>query len=536
MHAQSLIVKFRALDINHELARVTGNWQKILGKIQVETPDKAMNLMLNHWLLYQTLACRFWARAAFYQAGGAFGFRDQLQDMLALATSQPQLVRQHILLAASRQFVEGDVQHWWHPPFGRGVRTHCSDDLLWLPYVVADYLKVTGDTSILEAQVSFLEGPLLRVDQEDSYYTPTTSHNTAPLFEHCVRALNRSLATGSHGLPLMGSGDWNDGMNRVGHLGKGESVWLAWFLYINLVEFSQLAEQRGDSENAQKWKAHAEKLKASAELEGWDGDWYRRAFFDDGTPLGTAKGVECRIDSLSQSWAAISGAANRERTERAMRSVEKLLVRENDRLILLFTPAFDKTALDPGYIKGYVPGVRENGGQYTHGAVWCVIANTVLGNGDRAMQLFKYLNPVLHGDSVSAIDRYKVEPYVLAADVYSEAPHTGRGGWTWYTGSAGWMYRAGLEFILGIRREGSELVIRPCIPSEWSKYKVTYQHGESKYEIQVENSTRQASGTVKLVLDGIQATKPDRIELKDDRLVHLVHVTLGRGHVSDTNS
>ena len=543
--AQDLIMKYRS-QTNFKAAQlldaVTDQWTGILGKIQVQTPDAAMDLMLNRWLLYQTMVCRFWARAAFYQAGGAYGFRDQLQDLLALVTSQPKLAREHILRSASRQFIEGDVQHWWHPPFGRGVRTHFSDDLLWLPYVLTHYLSVTNDHGILDAQVTFLEGPLLKPDQEDSYYTPNVSHNTASLFEHCARALDKSLATGRHGLPLMGAGDWNDGMNRVGCEGKGESVWLAWFLYTNLVDFTALAERRGDTESAERWHEHAKKLQHSIESEAWDGKWYRRAYFDDGTPLGTASADECRIDSLTQTWAVISGAARKERAEMAMDSVEQELVDTAHQMIRLFTPPFDKTSLDPGYIKGYLPGVRENGGQYTHAAVWCVIAQAMLGRGDRAYRLFKYLNPIDHGNSPTSIERYKVEPYVLAADVYSVEPYVGRGGWTWYTGSAGWMYRAGMEFILGLRLAGDELIIDPCIPSTWTEFSIRYEHEKTIFHIEVKNPHGYEKGVMSCEVDGVSQVETEglqarnRFKLLTDQKEHHVRVVMGPVEFSSVDS
>ncbi len=526
-HARTLVARYRAADPLEVLAEVRSNWDAILGKLQVRSPERAMDLMLNGWLLYQTLACRMWARAAFYQAGGAYGFRDQLQDSMALGLARPDLAREQLLRAARRQFVEGDVQHWWHPPSGRGVRTHFSDDLLWLPYAAAQYASVSGDYDVLGESLPFIEGPALAQNQEDAYFEPEVSLQQATLFEHCARALDRSLATGVHGLPLMGAGDWNDGMNRVGHEGHGESVWLAWFLYSTIEKFAPLAIQRGESGRAESWLRHAQALRAAVEREAWDGAWYRRAYFDDGTPLGSASQAECRIDSLAQSWGAISAAAEPARIRRAMESVDEYLVRSGDNLVLLFTPPFDRTPLDPGYIKGYLPGLRENGGQYTHAAVWCVIAHAMLGNGDRAGELFDMLNPVNHASSRSGVQAYKIEPYVVAADIYAETPHVRRGGWSWYTGAAGWMYRAGVEWILGIRKAGESLAFDPCIPAHWNGFEASYRHGAARYEIKVENPSGVSRGVAAIELDGKMLPPNSAIELRDDGAVHRVRIMLG---------
>jgi len=525
-HASELIQRYRATEVATTFTRVTQSWEQVLAKVQVKTPDRELDLMLNRWLLYQTLSCRMWARAAFYQVGGAFGFRDQLQDSMALVVARPDLARAHLLRAAARQFGEGDVQHWWHPPTGRGVRTHFSDDRVWLPYAVSHYIKVSGDAEVLEETVPFLEGPALGPEQDDAYYEPTQAMEQATLFEHCARALDLSLETGSHGLPLMGSGDWNDGMNRVGNQGKGESVWLAWFLIATLGEFATVAQARGDNERAIRWREHAAQLKAAVEAEAWDGAWYRRAYFDDGSPLGSAANAECRIDSIAQSWGIISGAAETERAQRAMDSVREYLVRYGD-LVLLFTPPFDKTERDPGYIKSYPPGVRENGGQYTHAAVWSVIAYAMLGEGDQAAELLRMLNPINRTATRTGVYAYKVEPYVLSADIYAEPPHVRRGGWTWYTGAAGWFYRAGLEWILGLQVRADKLVFDPCIPKEWRSYSIFYQHENTRYEITVENPNGVAHGITRIELDGERQLNRSSITLQDDGQVHQVRVVLG---------
>jgi cyclic beta-1,2-glucan synthetase len=540
-HALELIKRYRETDVANTLALVKQSWQQVLGKVQVQTPDRELDLLLNSWLLYQTLSCRMWARAAFYQVGGAFGFRDQLQDCMALAVSRPDLMRSQLLRAAARQFTAGDVQHWWHPPNGRGVRTRFSDDRIWLPYAVKHYLKVTGDQEVLAEQLPFLDGPNLAADQDDAYFHPGESLEHASLFEHCARALDVSLTTGVHGLPLIGSGDWNDGMNRVGNKGQGESVWLAWFLITTLTEFAEIADQQGETIRSDAWRAHAAQLRTALETEGWDGAWYRRAFFDDGSPLGSAVNAECRIDSIAQSWAVISAAADSDRSRRAMDSVREYLVRYGDDLILLFTPPFNKTDHDPGYIKSYPPGIRENGGQYTHAAIWSVIAYAMLGEGDQAMELLRMLNPVKRTASRTGMFAYKVEPYVMAADIYSESPHARRGGWTWYTGAAGWFYRAGLEWILGFQLQGDRLIFAPCIPGSWSGYTMMYQYRETRYDITIENPDGATRGIAMLELDGQHQPGADSIALINDGQLHHVRVVIGNlviqdPHVDQANS
>ena len=499
--ARALILATRARDLTAVLDEVKAWWGNLLGAVQVRSPDRALDIMLNGWLMYQTVACRIWARAGFYQASGAYGFRDQLQDGMALTALRPEMTRAHLLRAAARQFPEGDVQHWWLPHSGQGVRTRISDDRVWLSYAVAQYISVSGDSAVLDEVLPFLDGADLRPGEHDNFFQPGISDANATLFEHCARGLDQAIElTGSDGMPLIGTGDWNDGMNRVGEAGQGTSVWLGWLLIATIKTIHPLAVTR-DPARAARWQAHAEAVRLAIERDGWDGAWYRRGRFDDGTLLGSASSAECQIDSIAQSWAVLSGGAAPDRAQQAMQSMMDRLIKPD--LALLFTPPFDHSMPDPGYIKGYPPGLRENGGQYSHAAMWAILAQTRLGNGDAAGALFALLNPINHALTPAETARYKVEPYVIAADVYSVAPHAGRGGWTWYTGSAAWMYRAGIEGLLGITKQGDMLRFAPCFPKVWPQVEIRLSHGPAPCSVKILNPHGLGTGLKTARLNGL---------------------------------
>ncbi|MFS7181583.1 cyclic beta 1-2 glucan synthetase, partial [Serratia proteamaculans] len=522
--AQALLQNYLREDsLQDELQQVAAHWDGILNKVQIGTPQPAVDLLANGWLLYQTLSCRIQARSGYYQSGGAFGFRDQLQDTLALTHAAPERLREQILLCASRQFVEGDVQHWWHPPQGNGVRTRCSDDYLWLPLAICHYLDATDDQSILDEQVGYLEARKLAPGEESSYEQPALSATQETLYQHGVRALKHGLTFGEHGLPLMGAGDWNDGMNMVGLEGRGESVWLGFFLFHILQRYGELAQRRNDADLATQCRQQAATLRDNLRDHAWDGEWYRRGYFDSGEPLGSHQSAECRIDAIAQSWSVLSGAGDQSRSLQAMQSLDKHLVDDQAGLIKLLTPPFDGNGPNPGYIRGYLPGVRENGGQYTHGAVWAVMAFAEMGNIERAWELMALINPINHSLDSTAAERYKVEPYVVTADIYAVAPHVGRGGWSWYTGSAGWMYRLILESLLGLKRHGDRLTVNTRLPADWPQVTVNYREGGSEYQLTV----RQGLGDAQVTVDGEK--QPEAvITLLDDGKIHQVEVTLGQ--------
>jgi len=524
--ALALVHKYRDRDaVGAALDDLRKRWDEILDVVTVETPSSALNLMVNRWLLYQTIACRLWGRSSQYQSSGALGFRDQLQDVMALVHAKPELCRAHILEAARHQFAEGDVLHWWHPPSDAGVRTRCSDDLLWLPFATARYVVATGDESILDESVHLLVGDSLEADETERYARFRPGDRDDILYEHCLLAIRRAHTTGAHGLPLFGAGDWNDGMNRVGILGRGESVWLGWFLHATLTRFASVCDRRAHEDSASALRSDAEKLRRALEASAWDGGWYRRGYYDDGRPLGSAQNAECRIDSVVQSWAVLSSAGEPERARIAMNAVCELLDGD-DELIRLLAPPFGGANEQPGYIAAYPPGIRENGGQYTHAATWAVWALALLGDGDRATALLEKMLPITHASTAANAAHYRVEPYVVAADIYAGEPHHGRGGWTWYTGAAGWMYRTAVEGILGIRLEADGLHLDPCIPRSWPGFTATVHDGATTYELCVENPTGVNRGVREVSLDGETLTEPTVPKLRDSG-THEVRVRMG---------
>ena len=526
--AAALVKKYhKALAANQALDETQRFWDRILDTVQVETPELSVNLLLNRWLLYQSLSCRIWGRSAFYQSGGAIGFRDQLQDVAAFLLADPTLAREHILMAASRQYTEGDVQHWWHPPGGAGIRSRISDDLLWLPFITAQYVQVTGDENILHEQIPFLLAPELELDQHEIFLEPQVTLEKETLFEHCRRALERGLTKGPHGLPLMGTGDWNDGMNRVGEGGRGESVWLGWFLIEVLDRMERLSKILGETDLALYYRQEAEALAARIEKAAWDGAWYLRGTFDDGSPLGSASNIEARIDSLPQSWPWISDAGDPDHKEQALESAWRQLVLKDEKLVLLFSPPFDTSTPSPGYIRGYPPGVRENGGQYTHAALWLAMAFARKGDGNRAGEILHILNPIEHAREGPDVWRYTVEPYVVAADVYRLTGRIGQGGWSWYTGSAAWMYRVWTEEVLGLKKRGDQLIIDPVIPDWWDGFKVNLRHGKAIYVIEVQNPEHIQQGVSSLELDG-QLLEERFIPLDPEPVKHIVRVQMGK--------
>jgi cellobiose phosphorylase len=508
--------------VKKELERVKAYWDGILGTIKVKTKDRAIDIMVNNWLLYQTISCRINARAAFYQCGGAYGYRDQLQDTLSLIFTDPSALRKQILVSCSRQFEEGDVQHWWHPPMGIGVRTRISDDLLWLPYATAAYIRGTGDYSILKEEVPYIKGPLLEENQHDIMFTPEISEIVGSVYEHCKKTIYITHF-GIHGLPLMGGGDWNDGMNEVGKEGKGESVWLAWFLYHLLGDFIPLCNHEGEPEFAKELEQKRESLRSNIEENCWDGEWYLRAFYDDGSKLGSKENDECRIDSISQSWSVISKGGRKDRALTAMQSAWRYLVMEENSISLLLAPPFNKTGKNPGYIKNYLPGIRENGGQYTHAAVWLAIASAILGDYNMTHTLFTMLNPIHITLNKRDALRYEKEPYVMIADISLSPPYTGRGGWSWYTGSAGWMYQGLVNWFLGIRKEEDYLVIDPATPANFGDFSIEYKYGSTIYDIRVESRSKGIMTTKQIVIDN-EKVEGNRIKLLEDGKTHLVIV------------
>ena len=504
-----------------ELEATKKYWSGLLGNLKVDTPIESMNILLNGWLLYQTLCSRMFARSGYYQSGGAYGFRDQLQDCVGLKYISPEILRKQIIKHSEHQFIEGDVEHWWHEETSRGIRTRFSDDLLWLPYMVAEYIRFTGDSKILEEETSYVKGNILPDGIDERYDLYLKSEKKETIYMHCIRAIEKSLNFGENGLPKIGSGDWNDGFSNVGNKGRGESVWLGFFQYVVLEKFVELCEKYGEKERAEKYRKIMEALKRHLNTNGWDGRWYKRAFMDDGNVLGSIQNEECRIDSIAQSWATISGAGDNDKKYISLNSLENHLVDKEAGIIKLLDPPFEKSKLEPGYIKAYIPGTRENGGQYTHAAVWTIIAEAMLGFGEKATEFFRMINPIEHARTKDEAKKYKVEPYVIPADIYG-GELAGRGGWTWYTGSSSWMYEAGIRYILGFNLEKNILKIEPHIPESWKEYSIRYKYGNSIYNIKVVN--KNPNGNKRIRIDG-REIEGDEIILQDNGGIYSVEVT-----------
>ena len=528
MDCKTIAYKYQKLaNCKQELDKTQNFWKEFLGRLQVYTPLESTNILLNGWVTYQMITSRLFGKTGYYQSGGAYGFRDQLQDTLGLKYLEPEVLKQQIILHSKHQFVEGDVEHWWHNENQRGIRTRFSDDLLWLAYAVIEYINFTGDNTILEIQTPYLEGAILEENQDERYEKYLSSKQEGSIYEHCIKAIERSFCFGENGLPKIGSGDWNDGFSTVGNKGKGESVWLGFFLSLILENFIPICKQRGEEAKAQKYEEIKNQLKKALNTNGWDGRWYKRAFMDDGNVLGSMENEECRIDSIAQSWSVISKVGDNDKKYISMESLENHLIDRENGIIKLLDPPFEKSALEPGYIKAYLPGVRENGGQYTHSSVWVIIAEAMLGFGDKALELYRMINPIEHARTKEASKKYKVEPYVIAADVYGSGNLAGRGGWTWYTGSASWYYKAGIENILGLNIEKGYLKIEPCIPKDWKEYKMKYKWKESEYHILVKNPNGKnvfEDGISKVFLNGNEVD--NFIKLDGSRNIYQIEITL----------
>lgn len=481
----------------NNMSEIKEFWNEKTSKVRVKTPVESMNIMLNGWLLYQTLVSRIWGRTSFYQAGGAYGFRDQLQDSLIMLYYEPEFVRKQIIYHAKHQFKQGDVLHWWHPEKDNGIRTKYTDDLLWLPFLISEYIKKEKDYSILDEETTYVKCAELSETESERYGDVEIDEKKESIYKHAIRAIDRSLNFAENGLPQMGTGDWNDGMNGI----NGQSVWLGFFMYDVINRFIKICEYKNDTEKVEKYNQILPKLKKALNTAGWDGKWYKRAYFKNNKPLGSNENDECKIDGISQNWAVISGAGEEEKCKTALECVENYLVDKENLIIKLLTPAFSKTELEPGYIKSYIPGVRENGGQYTHGAIWGIIANAMMKNGERATEYFRIINPIEHARTKEAVLKYKVEPYVVSADVYSNPNMLGRGGWTWYTGSSSWLFIAGFEYVLGIKKENGKLKINPCIPKDWESFIVHYKNKNARYEINVYNPEHKSTGIKTIYLD-----------------------------------